>query len=76
MQITAQMTCFAPDNKLQTVNVTDDVATPGHDIQDWADNHLSDIGPELFNDQNGLRALVVGCAERPDLVGRQFEWWY
>ncbi len=58
---------------------TIEVAAPpasGEDIDDWADEELRPrTGATNFDhDESGYFAEIVGCAQRPDLVGREFSW--
>jgi hypothetical protein len=75
MQITAQVTCFGPGGAERTETITKDVPAPGPGtLRDWANDHLVDLYPMVFSDQTGTKLLITACADRPDLVDRQFDW--
>lgn len=54
---------------------TIDVPAPAGDLDDWAYDSLFPLtGDGRPHDEAGYFAEITDCAERSDLVGREFSW--
>lgn len=59
----------------RTESVTVPAPAIGEDLDDWAYDHIhSRCGDGRDHDESGYFAEITACDERPDLVGREFEW--
>lgn len=76
MHIEALLTCMSTDADMAHHEFSGDVTPPaeGEDLQWWASEAFDD--PETFGDDwGGFTIDIRACPERPDLVGKKFEWY-
>lgn len=64
------------DGDTITTTSTETVAfpEPGEDLEDWAADELLPFTGTGRPDGDAYFLTITACAERPDLVGRTFEW--
>ncbi|MFA5709295.1 hypothetical protein [Mycolicibacterium sp.] len=76
MQITVKFTDVYDGTEYPRTETFDAPAPAADkDIDDWAyDNIFPRTGDGREHDESGYYAKITVCSDRPDLVGREFEW--
>ncbi|GAS94834.1 hypothetical protein MMAG44476_22122 [Mycolicibacterium mageritense DSM 44476 = CIP 104973] len=74
MQITVDFTDLYDGSEYKRTE-TFDVEPPSGDLDDWAyDNIFPRTGDGRAHERAAYFATITVFADRPDLVGREFEW--
>jgi hypothetical protein len=75
MRLSVEFTDVYDGEEFRRVEVID-VPEPAEDVDEWAAEH---VRPRTGDGQHtsgesGYFAKITSCVERPNLVGREFEW--